>query len=1414
MSQDGFVHADDNPYLDKPTNEDNQKALRRIDEGARRVATGEPLDTLEDDSLNKSVAQQDEEITQTAEANRAEAFNGLIEGLALEDRRDVLPKAIAARAEDYSASVERAKSSLGPFYSRVYETPGSENLTEQQLIDIAVNDYLLDTMAQAMDEQGGWETAGDILNMALLPDESYNASQISESNWLTSLDGIRSVSERRASLAPDERMKFDQALYEATGDVESSEIQRYTMMLDVMENSPETAVAHYVDKFAVAEIGMVGLKLMKAIRGLNKMRKLSKMGDDETAAVMSQMAARDKELAQGLGIPQADASMAGNPLKEELKDGILNGTTEGPSSDIRFYTQEEVEKNLEKVDSVFGADTEMSQEERVQLAKTYAEEMEGKDNISSASVEYVGEDFVEIRAVDKYGNETTTSRQFTVDDFGGFEAKESDLGRTLTRGLWSPMFLNKGTDRRLLADAPIFGEFQRARANDSYTRAVNAAVKPIRGNKKSIDKLNYVMEKMNGRDVDNSYHAMVNEGIGGTKLTDKEYKAFAGIRRTFDHMHRINNETLRSEMQLRDLKAIDNADGSVSYAKSYQEPGDAIKAYNMDTSNNQVAVMDDAGNFKTIDRVDKDSLDLFYGEDKVLIRADGKDELGWFKDPGDNYSRYALVPREKVGKVPEQVLPYIPNYVPRSRQDANYFIKKYHDVYINGNKTQRLRTVAWAHTKSQADAWKAKAERTDGGDFEIVGDREMRPTDGSSSQDEEVAIRMNGGLYRGSRSTREIVFAGNAEDGKMVDALDSVQDAIRYTSDRMAMSELRLVLKKRWYNDAMEVDREIADLSWDEARGAIDSSNAPITKKSRLLAAHSQISNISGIPTRSEQAFSGVLKAIAKSMDKTGKMDTPAKWMYNKATNANPINTLKGGSFHLMLGAFNPAQYLVQLTGATVAMAANPVAFTKAVPSIFAASVTDVGENMSSVSKAIRLMAKKGVVPEETARDVEFWRSSGMRESVLRNNADFDNSTSFTPLDAGVVRRSVGNLANRSTIFYEGGELGSMRISFFTALKKIKAERGDKFNWSNKDLQDVVARAERYRLGMSSANKAAYQRGIMALPTQFKSIYTKFLESMAGDWFTKGEKAKIITAQIGLYGAVGVPFLNHWADTVVEMFAGEDPSSEEIRALRSGAVGWLLNDYYDIDAALSGRVAIAGDIVGEVRDMMFSEEPFLKSFMGASFTSTDKGLDAIKNISMAGKMVWEDEQADNLTKLSRSAKVFSYSMAQIPTSSRRWLEAYVLGAYGEVRTSSGRVLGKVMAEDVETRDVVARALGFSSEDLQEIYETNQAIYDRREKITRVSDLYINLIHSLTLGLDQGDEEEVEATQMALSALRKRVQNDMDREDIESSILKGLSSRDFQDRTFDQWLELHTSEMLKDAGRMNPVFQGKYEEIVE
>ena len=516
----------------------------------------------------------------------------------------------------------------------------------------------------------------------------------------------------------------------------------------------------------------------------------------------------------------------------------------------------------------------------------------------------------------------------------------------------------------------------------------------------------------------------------------------------------------------------------------------------------------------------------------------------------------------------------------------------------------------------------------------------------------------------------------------------------------------------------------------------------------------------------------------------------------------------------MMLGTFNPAQFVVQFMGATVAVGANPVSFTKAVPRIMAASLTDLADDSLTRGKALLELRKKGIITEDMTQDIHFWRDSGMFESVLRNNADFDNSGKFLPTDANAVQRAFSGLADKSTVFYEMGELGSMRTSFFTALEQIKAQKGSKFKYDEATLQAVVARAEQYRLGMSSANKAEYQKGILALPTQFKSIYTKSLEAIMGKQFTGAEKGRIALSQMALFGATGVPFVNYLQDTMAEAFLPEDASPEQQQAFKKGAIGWLISGVWDVDAELATRTAIAGDIVQEVQDMMFSEEPFLKSFMGASFTTTDKAVSGFMNVFSAGKLVWEDEQLDSLEKVGIMAKHIGVQLSQLPTSGRRLMEAYILQSAKEVRTSTGRTLYSKLEEDADTRDVWARALGFSSEEQQDIYETNQALFNRKDKVRAIADTYVGLINTMTLGVEEQDEAAVEAVQMSLRMINTSIQNDQDRNDITKAVKAALQDREFGDRTVMKWLELQTSDLFSAKGKVFPTGEKKFREVTE
>jgi hypothetical protein len=1406
----GGLYADDSPYEHAQKIDTNQKALMMVDKGALAIAHGEPLDNIPNELLNKSTEQVNQEDVDAAEAERHKVRVGTLEAVAGMDRADLIPHTVAQLQEEHVASMEKAKHAIAPQLARNYNTPGAEHLSDDELVDISIDDYTLNAQAKAIDAQSGWRDAGDILNMMVIPDDSYNAAKLSDSSWFSSQEGMQSLADSRAALQPDQKLMFDQHFKEHLDGIESSEIQKYTELLDVMGKNPDMSSEQWMEKAFIAfDVGTVAKGIVKGLSAVNKMRQLSRLGDGYTTAMSAEVATREGMSAE-TGIPKVDAAMAGNPLKEDLKDSTLKGTTVTGSSETRTRLQD-VDKALDEINGIQGVQILPTGRELNDMASKWSKIYNEMDNVESSKV---------TKTVDGVNIEYTTpegtfnkSVEYKMDDFGGFQEKELGLGKTLTRHVWSPSFL-QGKDTGELVGSAVVGSFKKAKAVSHYNKAFKAATKGV--NRKSLQKISDLLGKLNGKDVDINYHKLVNEGIGGTHLTDKEATSLLSIRRIFDHMHETNNYTMRREMELRGLRGTKIGE-ETHYAKAYDASEDAKQAYRLDVNNNQVLISE-RGATRSVPSLTSEQIDELYDQGYKMVKNDSTDQYGWFKDINDNHSRYAFVSRDDVGDLPERVLPYTPNYVPRLRKEANFFVKERVPMKVNGNDTVKLRTVAWAKTEAQANKWLDKLERASEGNphkefdrdnWSVIGDREM----GSDTAGQEQTVRMNGGLYRGSRSQSGIVYAGdNTTEEGIVDPLNTLQGAMRYTADRMSLSEVRQTLRHRWLQDAGLVDDEVRKVPWTKARSLISDSNASPQLKSKLLSAHDQISNISSIPSKSEQAMQGAIKAIAKAADKRG-YDNVARYFYNKGK-GSPLDALKGSAFHMMLGAFSPAQYVVQFMGATVAMGANPGSFVKAIPRIMGASLTDLIDDSITHGKAIKVLKDKNLITSDMEQDIQFWRTSGMRESVLKANADFDNSGNFMPVDAGVLRRGFNSLANHSTMFYEAGELGSMRTSFFTALEHMKSLAGGKWEYTEANMQKVIERAEQYRLGMSSANKAEFQKGVLALPTQFKSIYTKSLEAMFGKDFTPAEKARIALTQLGLFGAAGVPFVNHFQDAIINKFAPDGVDPETLQSMKKGSVGWLVSDVWGMDAEVSGRVAVAGDIIQEMEDMMFSKQPFLKSFMGASFTSTDKAISGFMNMFAAGKIVIGDDQLNSYDKVGLMAKYFGYQAAQIPSSTRRLMEAYILQSYKEVRTSTGRTLYSAMGDDSNMQTVVARAMGFSSQEMQDLYTVNQALYNRKDKIRDVADVYLGLMNSITLGVDQQDEKQVEAAQMGLTMLKTSIDNDQDREDINKAILAGMKGRNFKDKTISEWLGNYTSDLLNARGKVFTAGEKQYKEVTE
>ena len=891
--------------------------------------------------------------------------------------------------------------------------------------------------------------------------------------------------------------------------------------------------------------------------------------------------------------------------------------------------------------------------------------------------------------------------------------------------------------------------------------------------------------------------------------------AVTGLRRVLDDVWYQNNVTVRREMELRGARAIDIGDGNVQYAKPHADANKGYSSFSSDVENQ--IIVDEAG--ITYKGMGLDELKLKYDEGQVLVKADSADTREWFTS-SDGFVRYKLVNKDSIKTLPDVVLNKVKNYLPKLREDANYFIKNNREVVVNGLKRKQQVTVAYAATEGQALRYIERLKQTtlDAGEEWVEGnyvalfDREIS----KATRDSDV-LSTGGGLIRGKRKSTELDWAGDLDEGGRTDALDSIQRYMGITSDRVAMSEWRLEARTRVVNEAASVD-DIGDkakgLDWNALRAEIEGSKMAPQRKAKMLSMYDQTSSMSSIPTKTDQAFQGAVRAIAVAFDRKGGKtgESVAKYLY-QAQDKSVLDIMKGATFNLTLGMYNMVQIPVQLLGATVAVSINPIAATKALPRWLMASSLDFVTNEKSAAKFLdKIALEQGLDSKILANDYAAWRKSGMYEAVVRGNSDASSLANRLPYDAGFLNRGFHKFVDVGQTPYRMGELSNMRISFFTALEREKSLKGKAFKYDDATIGRVVSRAEQYRLNMSGANKAAFQKGIWALPTQFKQIYTKYMESMFGTHFTGKEKARLAVGQMALFGAAGVPVLNHFADGFLSNVMGlesGDLTAEQLTTAKRGAVGWLINDQLDIDALVSGRLTVSADIIEDISRAFTDERtPMFKTMLGASFTSGDKIYDFFGNSVLAGNMII-DEYLDDTKGVHVRTKEATYMMAEslleIPGSSRKWLAAKYL-TEGLVRKSDGTPLYNT---NPELRDIIARAVGFGSQETDDLYKLSQADFKRKDKIKTLASFYISMLHRMDYGIREQLEDVTESSHINATLVQEMISRESleDAQEIWEAVINRMSKpRDFKEKVLKDSLLNAVGSYTDSANEMSIIKQ--------
>jgi hypothetical protein len=240
----------------------------------------------------------------------------------------------------------------------------------------------------------------------------------------------------------------------------------------------------------------------------------------------------------------------------------------------------------------------------------------------------------------------------------------------------------------------------------------------------------------------------------------------------------------------------------------------------------------------------------------------------------------------------------------------------------------------------------------------------------------------------------------------------------------------------------------------------------------------------------------------------------------------DPIAVIRGSTFHLYLGMFNPAQVLVQGMGFATAFAAYPGKALKLLPMNMALMAAWTGRKNES---AIKLMAKYADVTDvDLNAIVKEIERVGLFDS-LKSSADYQAGVEGFSASADAMRR----MSNAGLVFMRGGEQWARGYGYLLARDLFLSGKRSGYKLTDRDIDRIAADSWRFTLNLNRSNRAWWQKGLLSIPTQFYQVITKFLENMVGGSLGYGvrkwtpvEKMKIMTGYLAMFGAAGIPFMD------------------------------------------------------------------------------------------------------------------------------------------------------------------------------------------------------------------------------------------------------------------------------------------------
>jgi len=1199
---------------------------------------------------------------------------------------------------DTFGEIEAAsQKTMGEARTYMMSIPSFKALTPDEQEDAVFLQYLKGLSAKVSDETGAGQALLDLGAAVLVPQENFRVQEVAKvlgaefdaGDLLDTTDFYSRMVNQMLVEEPEQRVKMVENVLNAWPEIHGNNRVMLATFLSELSGDFSTDWKHvenFIERMdqsmltlGVGKILKGGIKATGYLRVAGQTRNAEGMADAVEASMKGELDAA--------GVSPMDGAASISPLADT--GTLFKGSDNSLTDEVRFI-QAQNQVFLNQIDEVNNFGLALNADEKLSSMNRAEKSFNAIPGMSDVKAKAVNDKEFEI-TYKLEGEDVVQTRSYTRNDIKGFNSDGQRGYTNFDWGVTSPIF-RFVADKVKLVQLPEQMQMQGAKIRSLYDGAIKRSLKGL--NSKSMANVDHALIKgdefvddigeMVGKEF--TREELVETGVGGLKLTEQEYGAYRGIRQVVDHMYWSKNKEIIDTWNAKGVK-VTNWNGVKVPVKTYSVKADAAAGYAQSETRSRKVIVDGQEGRRIEDSVTPELLDEMYSGGFVLTKVDNK---GVLAHANDHYE-WAFIKGDALDPPSGMVLGRREGYMPKIRKDAHYFVKEEVAISIGGVLKPMNKTVRYFDNNIDAQKYLDEID-PDRLTHKVLADREM-----SSSELSDEYIQISGGLFTGSRKKTEIPFGLDGEAGKREDALGSLQRYVNNISKNMPLSLYRVGMQQRWLNHAKSMEALPPNFKGGFSEGvhALIKDNQAFKM---LEDSHGQIEFVSGIPSAAEKITEGRMRAFSKQLEKFPVLGKPLARRILNTSVEGMSGTARGLTFHMMLGMYNPAQFAIQASGSLVALAINPIHGAKAIGQMTSAGLLDLAIGSPAKLKAFKAnLSKKGLLDEEA---YDAWNKSGMREAVTHSNLDYHSLWNDAPYDAGVMRKLIGH----GDLFFRHGELVNSRISFFTAFNRWKEINPSK-KVGDVDLVNIIGRAEQYRLNMSRMNSAKFQRGLTSVPTQFQQVNTKFFEKLAGKEFTNTEKARLLAAQATVFGAAGVPLLSTLTPHLLEA-AGidiENTSADSLQKMYNGTFGWLIQDYFDVNSVITGRMTLGQDFIENALGAMIEPVvmwdvalgPF-KEVFARSNTVYERMSTTFSTMAYGDDMTAED--------FSAVGKILTRSLAQFPSSTANLVKAYDMTHSKFYKNKRGKAVFEWADNNIQT--IVAQALGFSPQEATDWYELN------------------------------------------------------------------------------------------------------------